>query len=1689
MIRRPQNRRGVVILIVLSLLVLFVLLVVTFAIVAGQYLRAAQAVGRREWLGEDPQRIADRVMYALVREPDLDHAGSPLRGHSLLADVYGMPVSRLSTASYLRRPGDTGNQTMRGEVNATTTPVALAGAQIVQFTFTPKWTPGYSDLLTGFYNGSVLTFIDGPLQGQSTRVVWYQYDAATSAYWLRIVTPQLDGTGTALPAVGNTFVLNGKPFAGTGFGYNSTAGSATPRLTEEALKPNRIGQAVYDTSDPTNSLFHFVNGGPNESYDAVDYQNMIMAAVVYDPANPSAPPRVLPSFHRPELIRYWMDRVPDSWDALANPGDVPAKWDHLTNEYYRDFRRKVIFRPMPWDHPNFSGSNPALDPALCSADQIKNALLDYNSWDIDNDGDGTKDSIWIDPDLPVQTTEDGRAFKTLVAVLCIDMDGRLNVNAHGNRAHTATLATHVSMPLPGDTGPTTSADLPKGQGYGPPEVNLLPLFPVATQYQTLLQSRYGADGVPGAAGYDLLMPFKQYEYPGNYFSANFYANTYFNRTVSPATPFQAVGAFNSNMDLHGVFACGVDYRGQPLYELLYDSSTTPGTYPDQLADNPYEFNLHSPSAADAPFTVAELEKVLRYRDYDAALRRSRLTDSTSLTFLQSDPSRRAAVTTDSWDIPVPGVVVPDGYPNHTAPPPPLPMSTPPQSIMEILADRLLAGGVTIANINTEIGEMLSPDLRMGLRLDVNRPLGNGRDDNGNGVVDEAYGVGIFANLNESLGPEYAKNGNVNIMGIDHDNDGALTNDPDAHLARSYLARHLYVLAMLLKDRTFYYDLDGDGNATAAETAQVVAQWAVNVVDFRDADSIMTPFEYDVDPFNGWDVDGILDSADDGVADRRVVWGCERPELLISETLAFHDRRTEDLEPKTTDHDDPDLDFDQRLAPRGALFVELYNPWAGHDKWPGEFYHTGSAWSSGVLLNKTNASGQPVWRLAVTGSTEPDSLDPHPTTSAIPDPERTVYFVNPASLSGSVGVGTQMHFSTVTGLAPLLPGRYAVVGTAGMVDGSSYVTTIGRRTDAGDTQAEPAGTLTLNLAGTRQIRLTPSNNPAVNQVEVRNNTAPPATGDPATVDPPMDSFSSTAQVQPAIAVPINTVLSTGTSKGKGKGKGKGGAGTDDIWLSISEPIGGYDDPGPNGEVWYPEAADGEGAYVPHIPVPLDRDNASLPKIDGDESNGTARNHKRIHLQRLANPLAPYDDVTNPYLTIDVMPVDLTIFNGVSATPDPSITEKLNRFGCFQRGANDAATERYLWPHEPETFVLDEPAPDALHHFDSILRHTLGYLNSSYGTRFDLSTTPAAPPFAVTTYLGSPSTSTTEPAFPWLTWNNRPYASPTELLLVPRSRASRLLKDFTIENTTTCRYLPNPDDGDDTNGKEGVFRHLLNFFATDPNANNAPHFYRLFEYLTVRSRFAGAETLFNPSTASPHFGSTASGTEMLHPPFNWVSTYREPGRINLNTIFDFRVWNGLWGNHRTDPDHPFTFPDFVDNRRGYSATAGQILFDPPTPATNPTYFGNPYRAPGTAMLVPPDSSGGTGLGRLEVDNTLLRTNKPTMGITAPTNEVPRYLNVFGELRRHTDRNAHFSYQALQRLSNLVTCRSNVYALWLTIGYFEVDPATLQLGQEVGLDTGTVQRHRAFYIIDRSIPVAFEPGQNHNVDKCVLLRRMIE
>jgi hypothetical protein len=122
--------------------------------------------------------------------------------------------------------------------------------------------------------------------------------------------------------------------------------------------------------------------------------------------------------------------------------------------------------------------------------------------------------------------------------------------------------------------------------------------------------------------------------------------------------------------------------------------------------------------------------------------------------------------------------------------------------------------------------------------------------------------------------------------------------------------------------------------------------------------------------------------------------------------------------------------------------------------------------------------------------------------------------------------------------------------------------------------------------------------------------------------------------------------------------------------------------------------------------------------------------------------------------------------------------------------------------------------------------------------------------------------------------------------------------------------------------------------------------------------------------------------------------------------------------------------------------------------------------------------------------------------------------------TDRNPYMMYEPMSRLGNLVTNRSGVYAVWITVGYFEVEKApdwndpdtTVQanvrahfggdinlynraypdgymLGKELGSETGDVKRPRGFYIIDRTEEVGFKPGEDLNVEKAIRLRRRIE
>ncbi len=342
--------------------------------------------------------------------------------------------------------------------------------------------------------------------------------------------------------------------------------TATGIAFQSALLPNMPLWAYLSSPDPL-----IANpqgnppGGANEDYDAADYQNMALAAQVVDPATGNV--STLPSLHRPALINYWFNKLvsdpsynatfwrsltltnAQKWEGLMRPygpdcrlGTADDVWWDPTDpnasqapkvvQNIVNFKRRIMLRPLPEDNPDFNGSNPSSKIQFyfdatgnahfweCESiwtDPVVNPKGFH--WDVDNDGDGLPDSIWVDLGMPVRAGRDGKLYKPLFAFLCVDMDGRLNLNAHGSMAQT--LPTYYptnwvadpSNPLDPSfntqyfAGGSLPGGLGRGRGFGPADINLRPfllsavktldpsIFPTTTNwdywlYQNLLGVRW-----------------------------------------------------------------------------------------------------------------------------------------------------------------------------------------------------------------------------------------------------------------------------------------------------------------------------------------------------------------------------------------------------------------------------------------------------------------------------------------------------------------------------------------------------------------------------------------------------------------------------------------------------------------------------------------------------------------------------------------------------------------------------------------------------------------------------------------------------------------------------------------------------------------------------------------------------------------------------------------------------------------------------------------------------------------------------------------------------------------------------------------------------------------------------------------------------------------------------------------------
>ena len=488
--RGARRRRGILLLMILSLLVLFVLVGVTFIIVADQYADGAKIFGKLEQTGDSPERQLDEAMHQLLR--GTVNPASALLGHDLLGDTYGSDLG------------------LRG----------LQGVLANVYAVDPVSGVAYGDLIrlripvaarNDEYSGCLITMLDGPAAGVTTPI------ARSLGADLYALSFRGSTGAVVVPATGNRFLINGRPFNGTGAGYfgpsqanpsaatlqmNRPVDVSTNYLVKDAPRFGSYARSMATVNPAMMSLEDVAYGGLDESWDAPDVQNMFMAMMLGQ-ATQSADD-ILPSFHRPELIHYLQEEHHLESALGGNPLSAPF-------QAAATILRGSSLRPSWIDNPRFSGSNPAFDLSLWDPTTAHVRLLahlmsgqydsdldgtpDQIAWDVDNDGDGVPDSIWIDLGLPPQQTPDGRVYKPLFAILCQDLDGRVNVNAAGSLAQAdAAFGTFVTSTRTPASGERSVA----GLGSGPADISLRSIMPNQTVRQVCDVAALSGDPHGGA---------------------------------------------------------------------------------------------------------------------------------------------------------------------------------------------------------------------------------------------------------------------------------------------------------------------------------------------------------------------------------------------------------------------------------------------------------------------------------------------------------------------------------------------------------------------------------------------------------------------------------------------------------------------------------------------------------------------------------------------------------------------------------------------------------------------------------------------------------------------------------------------------------------------------------------------------------------------------------------------------------------------------------------------------------------------------------------------------------------------------------------------------------------------------------------------------------------------------------------
>lgn len=263
------------------------------------------------------------------------------------------------------------------------------------------------------------------------------------------------------------------------------------------------------------------------------------------------------------------------------------------------------------------------------------------------------------------------------------------------------------------------------------------------------------------------------------------------------------------------------------------------------------------------------------------------------------------------------------------------------------------------------------------------------------------------------------------------------------------------------------------------------------------------------------------------------------------------------------------------------------------------------------------------------------------------------------------------------------------------------------------------------------------------------------------------------------------------------------------------------------------------------------------------------------------------------------------------------------------------------------------------------------------------------------------------FDWLAHLDRPPVSVIDLLFVSDGKSADLLQNFVDASNVPHQHVA-------------------------PWTNQASRLYRFLEFVEVRRQktYAGG------------------GTNLIGG--------RTTGRVNVNDVWNLEIMLALadaqGGNGFNDGEVAVRMKALMGSRSPGSVAGGPFALRPTDKTLNDLAV--------TAGLIPagtPDrpfvsfgpAVGGDELGASPrgIDDSLLRNfgGTPVFDVSGA-------------------RHPYKSKELLNKIYNSLTTRGNVFAVWMTVGFFEVDSQG-RLGAELGKSENRHVRHRGFAIVDRT------------------------